>query len=230
MLKQLFQTYKLKIFIIVYALIAIWGMIYFTKEVPMFEGKVYKDVSPTEDYKHYRRYSDSEIFVYTVEDAKVVKIGSHEFTVYDTTHNNTPNKYTVIYPGDKTYIVEEQSGGSYYAFNEDGSFYFGIVAGYSNPALNVKNASDFHPVSIVEVAIDRHYEKRGVWYEFYLALIGFILCHVLWKNYHVQMFLFQLEHRFDVVDPEPSDFYFTTTKIGAVVGMFICFIFMMMSL
>jgi len=115
-------------------------------------------------------------------------------------------------------------------FDENGEMYFGISMYVDNKRALSPGEEFYHPSNLVTIAYEQYHENQGNVALFIISVLFFIVSWLLFSVKALQMALFYMSHRLDVVDPEPTDFYFTSTKFGAVFGMIASIVFFIMSL
>ena len=116
------------------------------------------------------------------------------------------------------------------AFDENDEMVVSIVAYSNNERILSPNEQYYHPSSLVVAAYNEYHEKQGNLIIFIISLIFFVFSWLLFSNKSLQLFIFHISYSLSVVEPEPSDFYFSTTKLGAVGGMIASVIFFFQSL
>lgn len=217
-MKRLSIKTRMTCLFLFYGLMAVWAVSYYSKEVPMLRGESYKLASSSPDNKVYNKKGKPSLSVQTLDDVKVIKVGEFEYTINEKLVNGL-HEYTVNYPDGLSYIVKEQdSMGNMATYHMDGSLYLleDRTKVKDTQNINELEANDYDAQSIVQVAYDKNYEKRGNW----LAFIGgFILLNsamLVFYSRQIQMKLFNISQSRKIAKPEPSDFYFTATKTGCL--------------
>lgn len=225
-------SFKTKLFSIIlfYSLVVIWAISYYSKEVPVIRGEPYKKTFWSENYKEYRKYGKPKVAVYSTDESNRVKVGDHEYTVYVNAVNGL-SEYTVIYPDGMSYIVKGNGKNKQMeTYNMDGSLYDGFSTSKEKSIDNIKlTSSDYDAESIVKVAYESNFEKRGSWQGFLLSFALLNGALLVFFSSRIQMNLFKLFNRRNI-NSEPSGFYFTSTKTFCLFAVSAALIMMIMSL
>lgn len=221
MLKYLKNKYIILTVVLVGILsVLLWAFRYYNEEVAYFEGKKYQIASKTE-YEIILSKFNHNITVQLHEKNRTVIINNLNYDIRWIDNINSP--YVVTYPSGQEFKVVDLAS---HALTMDGEFYFPppIVEANNGVVVPVDQNQDhyslpYYPTELVKVAYERYYEKQGIWQGFVMSFLVACFGVALFFSRELQLFLFMLSHRLDVVDPEPTDFYYMSTKIGALASV-----------
>ncbi len=206
----------------------IWAINYYTTDIINVQGRDYKISKQDGSLTILTSFYGPDIKVVDMETSKIVELYHHNYTIVP---NAELTQYTVSYSNGTTYKIKElPPNNGLLAYDESGEPYDGATIITYNNAISSQSQFSFYPNLLVKIAFSKYYEKQGYWYIFILSFILFSFSLLLLKNKSLQMIFFHLSHGLDVVDPEPTDVYFISTKISAAIGMFISVILFFMSL
>jgi len=212
--------------------IAVWAYNYYSEKVFYINDVKYVKHAP--EHNNITSYTDNtgnEIRLIKHGDYRELEIASESYRIEETKLNAFEDTFIVTYPSGKTYTVRNINNNDFLmAFDEKDEMVISTVAYSNGERIHSSNDLYHHPSSLVAAAYDEYHEQQGNLIIFILSLIFFVFSWMLLSNKSLQLFLFHISYGLSVVDPEPSDFYFVTTKIGAVGGMFASFVFFIQSL
>lgn len=217
--------------LILLVIIAIWAIRYYSEDIVMFDHKEYKETSSNEQYKLYQSFYGPDIKLFSSEDLNVVDIEGEKYTIVPNLVTDTRKAYTVTFPNGRKFLVENIMGtNELITYDENLHPFVTSTAILSSGEKISQDGILYYPSNFVVIAYEEYHEKQGEWFIFIIAIVLFLFGYMLLVNRKLQMVFFYLEHRLDVVKPEPSDFYFITTKIGAVFVMAVAVVIFFMSL
>ncbi|URN93032.1 MAG: hypothetical protein NAG76_14405 [Candidatus Pristimantibacillus lignocellulolyticus] len=205
---------------IVFISIVVWAYYYYSEKIFYINDIKYSENAlEPKNITYYTASGGNEIRLIKHEDYRELDISGKIFKIEETKVDVLEKTFIVTYPSGKTYTVRNyNSNDLLLAFDENDEMYISTVAYSNNGPIFTSNEQHYHPSSLVSAAYEEYHERQGNLIIFILSLILFVLSWLLFSNKSLQMFIFHLSYGLDVVDPEPSDFYFATTKLGALVA------------
>jgi hypothetical protein len=218
--------------IVVVTVTSIWANNYFSTKVFYLDNKKYSEKSTESTLTtKYTSWIGEPIQITHYPDYKQLQINGEVYQLKELESTEYKKTYLVIYPSGKTYTVEDvNDSGFLMAYDKNGELYFGIQAYSNNERILSPGEEYYHPSGLVTAAYDKYHELQGNIFIFILSILFFVYSWFVFRKESFQRFLFKLSYGLWVVDPEPSDFYFFVTKVGAVAGMIMAGWFLFQSL
>jgi len=217
---------------IIFISIVVWAYNYYSEKV--FYINDIKYLENTHEHNNITSYTDNSgnVIKLTIhQNYKELEIESESYRIEKNRKNEYEKTFIVSYPSGRTYTVKDLNNNNMLvAFDENDEMFISTVAYSSDGPIFSSIEQYYHPSSLVAAAYKEYHEQQGNLIIFVISLIFFAFSWLLFSNKSLQLFLFHISYGLSVVDPEPSDFYFATTKIGAVGGMIASFVFFIQSL
>lgn len=204
--------------IVVVTVASIWAYGYFNTKVFYLDGHQYLE-------------NTSKIRIDSNGEFRELQIDGETYRLKELESTEDKVTYQVAYPNGNVYTVEDVNhSGFLMAYDKKGDLVLEVRA-YSNGGRILSPGEEYYsPSSLVAAAYDKYYEKQGNVFIFILSVLFFVYSWFLFRKERLQRIHFKLSYRLWVVDPEPSEFYFFMTKVGAVVGMVLSGLFVLYSL
>jgi len=229
MVKALFYKYKYIGLALVLVLIFLWASQHYNEDVVYLNEKKYRVASHTEQ-EIVLQASDRKIVVQIDGQNRTVIINGVKYEISWTDNVNFP--YLVTYPTGQQLKV---ANGANYAFTMEEELYIPHPKVVTSGGTVISNSPQyeylpFYPTNLVNVAYEQFYEQQGLWSGFIFSLILTSFGIALFLSEKLQLLLFSLRYGLDVVDPEPSDFYYLSTKVSGVIIAVVGIVFFLMTL
>jgi hypothetical protein len=224
--------FKLIVVFVVATATSIWAYNYFSTKVFYLDDKKYSEKSSESNLTtKYTAWFGEPILITHYPDYKQLQINEKKYQLKELGSKEYKKTYLVTYPSGNTYTVEDvNNSGFLMAYDKNGELVFGIQAYSNNGRILSPGEEYYHPSSLVTVAYEKYHEPQGNIFIFILSILSFVYSWCLLRKESFQSFLFKLSYGLWVVNPEPSDFYFFITKVGAVAGMIMSGLFLLLSL
>ncbi|WP_090975459.1 hypothetical protein [Paenibacillus sp. CF384] len=192
---------------------------YFTDRVFYLYLSTFKFAGEQDSLVTYRSSTAGPVQVRTDDELhRTVIIGGKSYAIADKSIPYS-TKYRVTYPNGHVYSVEDNNG-YLLGYDDKGNIVMGIEA-YANGERNKQEGEeDYPPSALVSAAYPDYHVKRGVPGFLFLALGLLIFGWCSFRYQAFQDFMFRISpQRLMYENPEPSDFYYFTSKVGGIVVM-----------
>lgn len=224
--------FKLIAALVAVTITSIWAYSYFSTKVFYLDDHKYsqKSAESTLTIK-YTAWFGKPIRISNKPDYKELQINGETYQLKELESKECEKTYQVTYPSGNTYTVEdENNSGFLMAYDKNGDLVIGLQA-YSNTGRILSPGEEYyHPSSLVRAAYEKYHEPQGNVVIFIISILCFVYSWFLFRKESFQRFLFKISYGLWVVDPEPTEFYFFMTKVGAVAGMVISGLLLLLSL
>ncbi|WP_256759877.1 hypothetical protein [Cohnella sp. WQ 127256] len=223
---------KMIVLLVVVTVTSMWAYNYFSTKVFYLDDKKYSEKSAQSTLiTKYTAWFGKPIRINNSRDVKELQIDEDTYLLKELGSTGDKETYLVTYPSGNVYTVEDVNhSGFLLAYDKNGEVVLGFQAYSNNERILSPGEEYYHPSSLVTAAYDKYHERQGNVFLFILSILFFAYCWCVFRKEAFQRFLFKLSYRLWVVDPEPSDFYFFMTKAGAVGGMVVCGLGLLLSL
>lgn len=204
--------------LVVSVIVAILSKPYFT--VPIFdvENNKYRFDSEQGNLTTYRSGTADPISVRLDHRERTVYINHEKYLITKIDHAFNTN-YDVIYPNGNKYEVQDHSG-QLISFDVNGNSVADVFFYVGSQRILQDGEEQFSPATLVTAAYQEYHFTRGAPGFLFLALTILIFGWCSFRYQKFQDFLFFLSLRsFWVNDPEPSDFYYFTSKVSGIIVM-----------
>jgi hypothetical protein len=218
--------------LVVASVTSIWASNYFSTKVFYLDDKKYseKSTNSTQTTKYTALFGEL-IWLTQYPDYKQLQIKGVKYQLKELESMGYKKTYLVTYPSGNIYTVEDVNDSDFLmAYDKNGELVFEFQAFSNNERILSPGEEYYLPSSLVTAAYENYHKLQGNIYIFILSILSFVYSWCLFRKEAFQRFLFNLSYGLWVVDPEPSDFYFFATKVGAVAGMIMSGLFLLLSL
>lgn len=222
---------KLIALLILVPIILIWAYNYFSEKVFYLDDKTYSESSAESMITTYTTRLGEIIQITQYPDYKQLQINSEMYRIHENGSKDHEKTYLVTYPSGKTYTVKDVSNSGFLmAYDENGELVSGLTV-YANSERILSPGEEYYPPSsLVSASYDKYHLQRGNVFLFIMSILIFGYSWCLFRIEAFQRLLFKISYGLWVVDPEPTEFYFSVTKLGAIAGMIMSVITLLISL
>lgn len=241
---SLLRSYKpmVIVFLLMAGIVAVWifGATYYSQHI--FHAADHKYKLSSASHPNRLQYSSSTgplIEVQPGQDNQAqITIAKEEYVVEKLLdHTDSPDsqedssaEYLVTYPDGEVYRVSESAGrltaeDSYGNTVNRHSVYIGGVRKLA------EGEPYYHPVAFVQAADEKHQPLQGQRWLYVLSILLLIhgCCLFLFERYQTFWFWMSFEWIY-VKNPQPSDFYYFSTKLGGIFTVAVSFVMFYKSL
>jgi hypothetical protein len=205
----------------VLALCAFFAVRYFSAEVFYLNSDVYKRSQVQADGVSiiYNTFQGPDVHVLKRRDHVDVTVGGETHTVKPV-QSGERQSYYVEYPDGIRYKVESTN---HYLMVYDDKGELAPAGGIyiNNKKVLAPGEKLYSASEIVTAAYEHYHEKRGIPLLYVFCNLFFIYSWSLLRYEELQNLHFRISYGLWVQDPEPTDFYYVATMLGACAGMIV---------